>query len=98
MLYVMEYRANANEWLSDKVSCTQAYGVPPIPRLEQVKLMLIADKVQNFKDFLKYHKGTHPRSDDLEIYFRVWLARLNVSDTKYNDIVNCLNDPTATAV
>lgn len=38
--------------------------------------MLIADKIQNRKDFMKYHKGTHDRSSELERYFDLWIAYL----------------------
>lgn len=38
--------------------------------------MLIADKIQNRKDFLKYHKGTHVRSNELHRYFDLWLYYL----------------------
>lgn len=35
--------------------------------------MLIADKMQNRKDFLIYHKGKHSRSEQLDGYFNLWL-------------------------
>lgn len=38
--------------------------------------MLIADKEQNRKDFLKYHYGTHVRSLELYAYFDAWLKYL----------------------
>lgn len=41
-----------------------------------VACMLYADKFQNYKDFKKYHRGTHERSRELEQYFRVWLSYL----------------------
>lgn len=34
--------------------------------------MLMADKLQNQKDFLIYHSTTHPRSKQLDRYFRLW--------------------------
>ncbi len=45
---------------------------------EEVNQMLIADKVQNFKDFKKYHRSTHPNAAMLERYFINWLTKLNV--------------------
>jgi hypothetical protein len=38
--------------------------------------MLIADKVQNRKDFKLYHLGTHERSKELEHYFDLWVKYL----------------------
>uniref|UniRef100_A0AAU6W1B1 Uncharacterized protein n=1 Tax=Pseudomonas phage Nican01 TaxID=3138540 RepID=A0AAU6W1B1_9CAUD len=38
--------------------------------------MLVADKIQNEKDFELYHKGSHPRSEQLAHYFNLWLEYL----------------------
>lgn len=38
--------------------------------------MLVADKVQNLKDFIIYHKDTHSRSEELTKYFNLWLLFL----------------------
>lgn len=38
--------------------------------------MLVADKIQNEKDFELYHKATHPRSAQLANYFCLWLDYL----------------------
>ena len=46
--------------------------------LPEVRDMLIADKIQNYKDFLFYHKGTHPRSRELEEYFKNWFGILGI--------------------
>lgn len=40
-------------------------------------LMLLADKIQNQKDFLLYHYGTHKRSEQLNKYFNLWIKFLN---------------------
>lgn len=37
------------------------------------KLMLLADKLQNRKDFMLSHYGTHPRSEQLKKYFDLWI-------------------------
>lgn len=77
---VMEYRNKANAWLSDKVSIVdgeiQLDGMPSPGPLIDVRHMLIADKVQNHNDFIKYHLGTHVRSKELLIYFRTWFEVL----------------------
>jgi len=52
--------------------------------------MLVADKVQNRKDFLAYHKGTHARSDELDYYFKLWLRRLDISEERYQELVEGL--------
>ena len=75
----LEYRNIANQYLSNHyVSNDDNITLSP---LKEVNDMLIADKVQNYKDFLLYHKGTHPRSDILENYFKNWLKKLNCEDT-----------------
>lgn len=38
--------------------------------------MLLADKLQNNKDFFLYHVETHKRSTELTHYFALWLAYL----------------------
>lgn len=96
---VMEYRHRANSWLSDKVGkpvegsevqgCVMI-GYPSAGDLIGVRAMLIADKVQNRKDFEKYHKGTHPRSAELEAYFNAWLKALDISEEEYQGYVRFL--------
>lgn len=43
---------------------------------ENILMMCIADKLQNQKDFYKYHWQTHPESDNLEAYFEHWIDEL----------------------
>ena len=59
-VYALEYRSVANEYLSHRMigNISQIRLSP----LYVVNQMLIADKVQNRKDFELYHKDTHPRS------------------------------------
>jgi hypothetical protein len=47
--------------------------------------MLIADKIQNRKDFELYHKDIHERSDELKQYFFNWLWRLGVWEGNYQE-------------
>jgi hypothetical protein len=97
IMFAMEYRARANAWLSDKVYTANFNdggpgivqcrgGKPDAGPLPEVHAMLIADKVQNRKDFLAHHKGTHARSAELDLYFRVWLEHLGVSDSLYQTL------------
>ncbi len=72
----LEYRHIANATLSHRPIATAA-DIPLSP-LADVNTMLIADKLQNRKDFLLYHRATHPRADELDRYFRLWLERLGV--------------------
>jgi hypothetical protein len=57
--------------------------------------MLIADKVQNRKDFELYHEATHPRSKELAMYFRLWLEKLGVSEENYQQYKEWLMMPDA---
>lgn len=92
ILLVMEYRNQANAWLSDKVwlanfndggpSLVQN-GTPTPGPLPEVRDMLVADKVQNYKDFRTYHLGTHPRSKELELYFETWLKVLGIDGLEF---------------
>jgi hypothetical protein len=52
-----------------------------------VREMLIADKIQNRKDFELYHKDTHPRAKELTEYFNEWMKILDISEEKYQNIL-----------
>lgn len=86
LMFALEYRNIANAWLSDKVSTREdaggciAQGEPKLSPLYEVNEMLIADKVQNYADFLTYHSQTHPRRYELATYFEMWLKKLGVLD------------------
>lgn len=74
----MEYRNIANAYLSHReIKSISDIKLSPI---EDVNDMLIADKVQNYKDFLIYHANTHPRKEILDQYFKNWLQVLNISN------------------
>lgn len=97
MLLVMEYRARANEALSDRVimlrgSSPAWVGKPATPGpLAEVRDMLIADKVQNYKDFLHHHHGSHKRSAELDHYFKVWLKALDVDGEEFTRLRDAIN-------
>jgi hypothetical protein len=52
--------------------------------------MLIADKIRNRKDFELYHKSTHERSKELDMYFKIWLGTLGVNEERYQAIKEIL--------
>lgn len=58
----------------------------PLSGMPEVDQMLVADKVQNRKDFLVHHRGCHPRSDALDRYFRLWLLRLGVTEQQFAEL------------
>jgi hypothetical protein len=79
----MEYRRVAN-------ACTHRRVVETAEEIElsplvDVNMMLAADKIQNRKDFVLLHRGTHPRTTELDRYFQLWLQRLRVSDDEFAD-------------
>lgn len=81
VLLAMEYRRAANAYLC--TPDTDGLGYLQLRHrigllLPEVRDMLIADKVQNYKDFIICHQGTHSRSVQLTEYFENWLALLNV--------------------
>ena len=84
----MEYRATANAYLSHH--CTGPTDEPALSPLPAVNLMLVADKVQNRKDFELYHQASHANSALLAQYFANWLRRLGISEARYQELVALL--------
>jgi len=87
LLLTTEYRKCANaylcrdhttDWSLDKIR-TETNIL-----CKEVAYMLIADKVQNQKDFIMYHSGTHENSDNLYKYFNNWLVVLSTWITNYD--------------
>lgn len=88
MLRAIEYRSVANEYLSQRtITSLDEIRLSP---LKDVNDMLIADKVQNRKDFELYHYGKHPRSKELMEYFINWLTKLGISEEQYQEFKNKL--------
>jgi len=81
MLLALEYRNIANQYLSRRQ--VQNIDEIQLSPLDEVNQMLVADKIQNCKDFELHHKTTHLRSKELTIYFANWFMRLGISDEKY---------------
>jgi hypothetical protein len=80
----LEYRNIANAHLSWHPPASEAsFNDSPINEVNQ---MLVADKVQNCKDFELYHLGTNLRSDRLASYFEEWLEKLNIKGGEYKSL------------
>lgn len=87
---VLEYKRVANSYLSYKYR-SEADEVP-LSSEEEVNTMLVANKVQNRKDFELYHKGTHSKSDLLDGYFKNWLRALNIDESEYDHLKSIITN------
>jgi hypothetical protein len=75
-----EYRDKANaylcrtdtDWISNAEDVQSVVG----EMTDDCRAMLIADKRQNYGDFIATHYGKHARSKELDRYFRLWIAYL----------------------
>ena len=90
VVYAMEYGRVANLYLLPKFESEN--DIIELSPLNEVNLMLKADKIQNRKDFLKYHYDTHDKSKELNQYFKNWLNVLQISEEEYLLIINLLNN------
>jgi hypothetical protein len=84
----MEYRRVAN-------SCSHRRPVKSLDDIElsplrEVNQMLAADRIQNRKDFVLHHRGTHPRTAELDRYFQLWLQKLGITDQEFADHFSAL--------
>lgn len=86
-----EYRNIANSFLTQHMP-KKSDEVIMLSPIVEVNQMLIADKVQNRKDFLLYHFGTHPKSDILDAYFKLWLKVLDISEDHYQHLIENMNE------
>lgn len=85
-----EYRQTANAYLAHR-------DISSIDDIElsgndAVNYALIADKVQNYKDFMLYHYGKHDNSDRLFDYFHNWFDKLGISNKLLIDLLIHLMD------
>ena len=81
VVLAVEYRHIANAALSSR-TLTDAADIALSP-LADVNAMLVADKVQNRKDFQRHHEQHHPRRAELARYFELWLERLGIDEARY---------------
>jgi len=89
VMLTMEYRRIANLYLAH---CKMPETGIELSVLPEVQKMLIGDKVQNRKDFIKYHFGTHPNSDRLYQYFNEWMQALGINDDEYNRLIRLIEN------
>ena len=54
--------------------------------------MLLADKTQNYKDFMLYHYGIHERSNELFNYFYLWIHVLTPKVINLTGLNNWLEE------
>ncbi len=80
----LEYRRVANAALSMRPM--ESSAEIELSPMSEVNEMLVADKVQNRKDFVLHHRGRHARSEALDLYFRRWLERLGVSEARFAEL------------
>ncbi len=92
VVLAMEYRQVANAYLSHHYQGVEDRIA--LSCLPEVNAMLVADKVQNRKDFELYHWGSHPNSQVLENYFANWLRRLNITEARYQELLALLDKRT----
>jgi hypothetical protein len=75
-----EYRDKANAYLcrtdTDWISTAEDVQSVVGEMTDDCRAMLIADKRQNYGDFIATHYGKHARSKELDRYFRLWIAYL----------------------
>jgi hypothetical protein len=96
----MEYRRVANNYtIKNKVRNPEDIEIGP---LDDVHKMLVADKIQNKKDFMKHMYLKHERpayqkvSERSVEYFDSWLTRLSVSQEMYKEVVKHLEQSNIT--
>ncbi len=87
VILAFKYREIANSFLSIYVHTISKSEIDDIKdelnKWPEVREMLIADKVQNKFDFIVHHFERHPKSDDLLMYFNMWLNDILEVDYHY---------------
>lgn len=85
ILLAVEYRKAANSYLPNEVGYFKEELVrrvkEPVIPVDHVRNMLIADKVQNYKDFLKYQNPISCNNhQQLCFYFNDWMEILGINN------------------
>lgn len=87
MMLAVEYRNIANQYLPTDYANEK--WVAPISDIPEINQMLIADKVQNRKDFER-HRKLYSNHQILDGYFKVWLSSLKIFEDDYQRIIKKL--------
>lgn len=94
IILAMEYRRVANSYtIRHKIKAPTSIDIGPLTKVHQ---MLVADKIQNKKDFMKYMYLKHDRPSYRKVsehglqYFDSWLNRLGVSPKVYEAAITLL--------
>jgi len=87
VVLAMEYRRVANQYLPKNFR--NRFDFIELSSIAEVNQMLVADKVQNRKDFT-CHCNKYPNEKQLRGYFKVWLAALGISYKYYLELLELL--------
>tara|TARA_R110000851_G_scaffold50092_1_gene119996 strand:- start:2503 stop:2988 length:486 start_codon:yes stop_codon:yes gene_type:complete len=85
IILTCEYRRVANSYLSF-MNKKEFVGLTCL----EIKKMLIADKIQNYKDFMLYHYPTHEKSDRLYEYFHDWFEILKINNKELVELIKLI--------
>lgn len=92
ILYAMEYRAVANSYLSDMTVDIDEIWTK-VNAFTGIHKMLIADKIQNWKDFSAQPKGTYDNEEILHKYFHSWCYDiLGLTETEVEGYMRLIDD------
>jgi hypothetical protein len=86
LFLALEYRHWANSHLSHMPSKIPSFG-----HRDEIRKMLIADKVQNRKDFEKHLKGREDvKSFTLDSYYKEWFKALGIFESQYTELAKLI--------
>ena len=84
LMLALEYRRVANSYLS---TCAEPASIDFLT--QDIQEMLVADKVQNRKDF-ELHQAEHPRHAALTSYFTAWMHLLDIDEAEYFELTSLI--------